>query len=387
MKKQKANRSGLDEGFGLQSISNPDAKPAGNFPASKLMNSALLNNECSLPTPHAKTQTIAEPKPANGTTRKRLLIADDDDAIRKSLARVLEEENYEVVLARSGQEAASQFLHAEPDLVLLDLNMPEKDGWQAFELMEKLRPFVPVIIITARPNQFEHAAKLGIDALMEKPLDLPLLLQTINGLLNESEGARIARLTQRNFTTFLLLRKETARAAPPRNGLTAPSISSRKPVESIRQFGPARKRILVAEDDSSVSASLGRVLEAEDYDVVFARDGYEAATKYLTAPFDLALLDLNMPRMDGWQAYEWIGKLHPLVPIIITTARPNQFERAVAAGADALMEKPLDLPLLLKTVKELLAQSSQQRVAHLTDRNFSTAFLNRSANRSQGGSQ
>lgn len=68
-----------------------------------------------------------------------------------------------------------------------------------------------------------------------------------------------------------------------------------------------------------------------------------------------------------------------MVPIIIITARPNQYEQALRAGADALMEKPLDLPVLLSTIHQLLAESEQQRLARLTDPNFATAFLSRPA--------
>lgn len=148
----------------------------------------------------------AKPEARDAPPRKRILIADDDASIRESLARVLEGENYDVALAESGRKAVSQFLQAVPELVLLDLNMPDKDGWQAFELMEKLRPFVPIIIITARPNQYERAVATGADALMEKPLDLPLLLQTIQELLAESPQQRVAHLTDRNFSTAFLSR-------------------------------------------------------------------------------------------------------------------------------------------------------------------------------------
>jgi DNA-binding response OmpR family regulator len=137
-------------------------------------------------------------------TRKKVLIADDDPAVLISLARVLESETYEVILARTGREAVSQLLAEEPNLVLLDLNMPEKDGWEAFELMEKLNPFMPVIVITARPHQYELAVRLGIDAFMEKPLDLPLLLTTIKELLAEPQQDRIVRLTRGNFVTAYL---------------------------------------------------------------------------------------------------------------------------------------------------------------------------------------
>src|SRR5215813_5540097 len=124
--------------------------------------------------------------------KKKILLADDDNAVRESLGRVLESENYEVLLARTGREAVRHFTAGPPDLVLLDLNMPDKDGWEAFDLMEKMHPLVPTIIITARPHQHQRANGVGIDALMEKPLDLRLLLDTIKQLLDESDEQRLA---------------------------------------------------------------------------------------------------------------------------------------------------------------------------------------------------
>jgi len=117
------------------------------------------------------------------------------------VARVLESEGYEVLTAETGREAISKALAGVPDLVLLDITMPDKDGWKAFETIGETRPFLPVIVITARPNEHDHATQAGIDALMEKPLDLPLLLKTIRRLLNEPEQARIKRLSDQNFST------------------------------------------------------------------------------------------------------------------------------------------------------------------------------------------
>jgi len=134
--------------------------------------------------------------------KAKILLADDDAGVRETLGRVLKSEDYEVVLAKTGREAAAKFVADLPDLVLLDLNMPDRDGWEAFALMEHSRPLVPVIVITARPQQYQHAAELGIDALMEKPLDLPLLLVTIGDLLAESEAERVQRLTNPGFKTF-----------------------------------------------------------------------------------------------------------------------------------------------------------------------------------------
>jgi DNA-binding response OmpR family regulator len=135
---------------------------------------------------------------------KKILLADDDAGVREMVGRVLESEHYEVMPARTGREAARKFIMERPDLVLLDLNMPDRDGWEAFDLMNSTRHLVPVIIITARPQQYDHAADLGVDALMEKPLDLQLLLRTIAGFLAESDSERVNRLTSRDFKTVWL---------------------------------------------------------------------------------------------------------------------------------------------------------------------------------------
>jgi two-component system response regulator MprA len=114
---------------------------------------------------------------------KRILLADDDASVRETLGRVLTLEHYDVVLAGSGCEAVERFNAARPDLVMLDLDMPDQDGWQAFDAMSRAGPGVPVVIITGVPNQAKRAVQAGAAALMEKPPNLPRLLQTIGDLI------------------------------------------------------------------------------------------------------------------------------------------------------------------------------------------------------------
>jgi CheY-like chemotaxis protein len=135
---------------------------------------------------------------------KKILLADDDLSIRQMLGQVLTSEQYEVVFAATGRAAAAKFIADQPDLVLLDLNMPDRDGWEAFDLMSRTHPLIPVIIITAKSNQRRLADDSGVDALMEKPLDIPLLLETIHDFLAESETERVERLSQANFKATYL---------------------------------------------------------------------------------------------------------------------------------------------------------------------------------------
>jgi len=114
-----------------------------------------------------------------------------------------------------------------------------------------------------------------------------------------------------------------------------------------------KAKILLADDDEEVLAALSAMLASEDYDVVVAKNGREAIEHFQEGRFDIALLDLNMPVKGGWEAFERLTGIHPLLQVIVITARPDQYPLAAAAGVAALMEKPLDLPLLLRTIDEI----------------------------------
>jgi DNA-binding response OmpR family regulator len=119
---------------------------------------------------------------------------DDDPSIRLMLGRVLVAEGYSILEAANGVEALNLAAATHIDLVLLDLNMPMKNGWDTFERLTTNNPLLAVIIITARPNQLFTAASAGVGALMEKPLDIPKLLQTVRTLLLEQPQVRMARM-------------------------------------------------------------------------------------------------------------------------------------------------------------------------------------------------
>lgn len=124
-----------------------------------------------------------------------VLIVDDDLSVLLALSGVLRSEGWKVLQAVNGEEAMERVgEHPEIDVVLLDLNMPRKNGWQVFSELRLGLPLVPVVIITAEPNQFCRAVNMGAAALLEKPLDIPLLLQTIAGLLEEGALEKLARL-------------------------------------------------------------------------------------------------------------------------------------------------------------------------------------------------
>jgi DNA-binding response OmpR family regulator len=125
----------------------------------------------------------------------RILVVDDDQAVRESLQRVLTMEGYQAVPAADGEEAVKIATATKVDLVLLDLNMPRKNGWDAFEQLTHENPLLPIIVITAREDQLFTSLAAGVGGLMEKPLDFPKLLRAIGGLLHETPETHLARIT------------------------------------------------------------------------------------------------------------------------------------------------------------------------------------------------
>ena len=129
---------------------------------------------------------MSNPTPTGSTDslrRKTILVVDDDEAVRKGLRGVLVSEGYNVIAARHGREAVQVFKVRPCDLVLLDMNMPLRNGWGTIADLRALESRLPAIIITARPDQRNVAREAGLE-LMEKPLDLPLLLNRIGTLLS-----------------------------------------------------------------------------------------------------------------------------------------------------------------------------------------------------------
>jgi DNA-binding NtrC family response regulator len=115
-----------------------------------------------------------------------VLLIDDDPAIRDSLGHTLRSKGYEVTLACNGQQALNALRATGFDLVLLDLEMPVTKGWDTLSHLVTISLGLPLIVITGRPDQQPLPAQKGVAAVLEKPLDLPLLF----GVMERALAAR-----------------------------------------------------------------------------------------------------------------------------------------------------------------------------------------------------
>lgn len=132
--------------------------------------------------------------------------------------------------------------------------------------------------------------------------------------------------------------------------------------ESSQLKRPMNKRVLIVDDDKSVREALCKVLREEGFEPCLAADGLEALEKRDRLRFGLILLDLGLPGLTGWEIYERILRDDPALPVIIVTGQASQLGTAAAAGVGALMEKPLDIPRLLRTIRRLLAEPAEARL-------------------------
>lgn len=120
----------------------------------------------------------------------------------------------------------------------------------------------------------------------------------------------------------------------------------------------APRRILVVDDEPDTCANLADILTDLGYQVDVAYDGLAALEHVRKQVYDIALLDLRMPGMDGVELYREIKRLQAdTVAIIVTAyAEGDSAERAMAAGALRTLSKPVNLPLLLNLMNEALDQ-------------------------------
>ena len=125
-------------------------------------------------------------QPASSNVAPRVLVVDDDPAIRDFVGQALEEEGYEVRLAINGQDALSTLLKWQADLIVLDLMMPTMDGWTFRDRQRQIETLanIPVIVMSAARNLNGQSDRLLPAAILPKPFDLDHLLTETERLLN-----------------------------------------------------------------------------------------------------------------------------------------------------------------------------------------------------------
>jgi CheY-like chemotaxis protein len=273
-------------------------------------------------------------------SEKRILVVEDNDATVIQMKAILEHENYIVEVASDGLQALEHVKHTIPDGIILDLMMPEMDG---FEVLESIRSTdttkqIPILILTAKDLTKKDLSKLStnnVQQLVQKgDVDVDGLLLKVkmmlgNGTYEQQED-----------------RKKGERGKPEKTG------KQKKIIDGV-------PNILVVEDNPDNMITIKAII-GNDYNIWEAMDGEEGLHRIANDKPDLVLMDISLPKMDGMEVVTIIRETENLkdIPMIAVTAKAMKEDKDIImnAGFDDYITKPIDQKLLLKTIKKWLGK-------------------------------
>jgi signal transduction histidine kinase/CheY-like chemotaxis protein len=264
--------------------------------------------------------------PAAETGYSILVVEDSEPAIIQ-ITDILTEQGYRVRAARNGWEALEEIGRSRPDAMILDLMMPEVDGFQVLRAIRSAErtAHIPVLILTAK-----HASREELSFL---------------------QGNHIHQVIQKGAISRRDLLAAINRMVSPLREEQAPA-----PIP-VRQRASGRPVILVVEDnpDNMITA---RALLQDTYTIIEAGDGRAAVEQARAHIPDLILMDISLPTMDGIKALGALRRDSALrhIPVIALTvsAMMGNREEILAYGFDAYVSKPIIGGVLEQTIKEKL---------------------------------
>jgi DNA-binding response OmpR family regulator len=263
---------------------------------------------------------------------KRVLIADDDFDLAQLLSMRCRQMGLEVFRSPDALHALLGSHRIEPDLVVLDVNMPAGNGLSVCEMMSGDRELskVPVIIITGSPDEAirQRCQQLGAKLVCKGPQ----FWEQLEPLICEVLGL------------------EPAAAAPPQQPMVAEKPTLEAPAPS------GRPRVLCVDDDPDISKAIKLRLEPMGIDVIRAFSGMQGYWFCLDSKPDLIITDLSMPDGEGSYLYRRL-KQHPLtenIPVVVLTGQTNPAvkRQLLSVGVSDYLVKPL-------VFKDLLAVMSR----------------------------
>jgi CheY-like chemotaxis protein len=270
----------------------------------------------------------------------RILLVEDEAVNRELFRRRLEKKGHTAIPSESGAQTIALAKSESPDLILMDLGLPDIDGWEVTRRLkaDPATARVPIIALSAHATTDARmkATAAGCEDFETKPVNWDVVFQKIDAALaRAAERAKApAPPSQPDFDIF---------------GDGPPSDPGKTGVLS--RGGASRKHILVVEDNDPNRAMLCRRLQKSGYLTTEAADGRQALAALSKGRFDLVLCDIMMPEVDGYTVLQTM-KADPAlsaVPIVMVSAIDEvaNVARCIEMGADDYLTKPYD-PVLLQ---------------------------------------
>ncbi|MDL2275878.1 response regulator, partial [Desulfosarcina sp. OttesenSCG-928-G10] len=265
-----------------------------------------------------------------------IMVVDDVVDSRMIMKGMLESLGFNAELMDSGKAAIDRLQYPSLqdrsiDLILMDWRMPDMDGFETSrKIRQELRLSTPIIMMTAfgRETQRIEAEKAGINGFLTKPIYQATLLDAIMDGLGKQGQKDVSR--KKSFTTQASIYRKSLK------GL----------------------HILLVEDNMTNQQVAQATLEKAGMKVTIASNGEEAVDAVRDGSFDAVLMDIQMPKMNGYEATQWIRQLPTGVtlPIVAMTAyaMKEDEEKALEAGMDGYVSKPISQDQLFHTLWRLL---------------------------------
>ncbi|MCH8558173.1 MAG: response regulator [Balneolia bacterium] len=265
--------------------------------------------------------------------RFQILLVDDSEVHGEALKELLDDDRKVCTMAHTAKQAYSTIEQGQIDLVILDLGLPDADG---FDVVKHIRSSyskseLPIIIYSGRsmPDGLDTKTDDMLNAFITKSSgSFQKVMQTVDFFVNRANSHQEELIT------------------PPENGSTK------------------TKTILIADDDKRNIFSLQKALEGYNVKIATAGNGREAFDYVMSGkPADLILMDMMMPVMSGYEATEKIRSLEKWksLPIVAVTARamPEDRVKCFEAGVSDYISKPIDLDILIKTISRWIKLSEK----------------------------
>jgi PAS domain S-box-containing protein len=242
--------------------------------------------------------------------RPLVLVIEDEVAIARLIAKYIEKMGYRAVTAYSAREGFDQAVRLKPDLITLDVLMPDLDG---FALIQQLKAHpetahIPVIFLSIVQDR-QQGLRLGASAFLTKPIDERKFYETVQALLE-----------------------------------------------------PRGQPVLVVDDDRDYAQLLKRLLERQGFSVELAHDGDDALRKILSKRYQLVILDKNLPKRSGLDVLQEMRNSRSLhrVPVIVISGSAHTEEAAHTAqilGAKKFLSKKLAPQSIVEEIVQFLESS------------------------------
>ncbi|SIR29361.1 response regulator [Halanaerobium kushneri] len=279
-----------------------------------------------------------------------ILAVDDNPTNLFILEEMLSDKGAIVETAGSGEEALSALKKSISSnnpfkIILMDNFMPQKTGLEtAREIKEKYELNNIKIVITSSDfeNKYIEAQKEYIDDYIMKPIRKKELFSLLNRLTDEIGKSRnkASKKNKKSDQGALELDKKTTAAS---------------------DLGDKEKKLLIVEDNADNRMLIRAYLSKSDYEVEMAVNGLEGVEKIEKNNYDLVLMDIQMPKLDGYQAIRRIREMEKADKInrnkiiaLTAYALDSDKEKALQAGFDGHLTKPIKKEKLYKTINEYL---------------------------------